>query len=189
MRTLTKTAIATALVVATAFGTSLVFARGGQCDGGPMMGERGGWQQMEPEQRQARMAQRSELQMARLELALALQAEQQPAWGAFKAALTEQREQMFASRPGMSAQRPDTAIERLARMEEMGKLRSQFAASTRASVEAFYAQLSDAQKTVFDAQFHLMDGHGAKHHGMQRMRDGGGRMSGGMDGQSGQRNL
>ncbi|NMG03326.1 hypothetical protein GPA21_10105 [Azoarcus taiwanensis] len=55
-----------------------------------------------------------------------------------------------------SADRPQNAIERMQRMEAMSQLRQTEMASARESVETFYATLSDAQKTVFDAEFQQM---------------------------------
>jgi len=48
---------------------------------------------------------------------------------------------------------PKTALERMARMEELSKLHQTEMAATRKAVEAFYPNLSEAQKIVFDADF------------------------------------
>lgn len=172
MKTWMKTAMATTLVAVTALGGTAVLARGGDCDGYGMRDGRG-WSQMAPEERQARMAERFETRMARLELALALTAEQKPAWGALKQAMAERRGEMMKQMqdgPRQAASLP--APERMQRMEAMGRLHLEQMAKTRAAVETLYAQLSDAQKTVFDADFPMMGGPGGMkgHKGMHPMR-------------------
>ena len=74
-----------------------------------------------------------------------------------------------------AAEAPKTAIERMQRMEEMSKLRQAEMGEARKSVETFYATLSDAQKTVFDAEFQKM---GRK--GERGMKGGGPRDGSGM---------
>lgn len=163
MKKLTRTVLVIALAGATVLGGATAFARGGDCDG--PRGERARWHQMSPEQMQARMSERAEVRFARLELALALTPEQRPAWDAFKqdmqARTTAMAERMAAQR---DAERPRTAIERMQRMEEMSQQRQAQMADTRKAVEAFYGTLSDAQKTVFDAEFAKLERGGR--HGM-----------------------
>ena len=157
MKAWMKTTIAAALVATTAIGASAAMARGGHCDGqgpgggGPMM-----MQRLDPAQMAERIAQRAETRLARLELALALKPDQQAAWTQFKGAMLvrakDMGERMAAHRQG---ERPDTALERLQRMEEMSRAAQAGLADTRRAVEALYPQLSDAQKKVFDADFQM----------------------------------
>jgi hypothetical protein len=165
MKNWIKTSIAAAIIATSAIGVSAV-ARGGDCDG--MRDGRPGAQQMSPEKMKARMAQRGEVQAAKLELALALTPAQKPAWDDFKAALKARGERMVEQMTARSdAERPTTVLDRMAKMEEMSKLRQAEMAEMRKAVEVFYAQLSDAQKTVFDAEFDRMGGrHGARDHKM-----------------------
>lgn len=176
MKTWIKTSIVAALIGSSALGTA-VMARGGDCDG--PMGGKVGWHSMAPGQMQERMAQRSQERMARLELALALNPEQRPAWEGFKSSMKERGERMAAHMQARSqAGQPKTALDRIARMEEMSQLRQAEMAETRKAVEALYPQLSDAQKIVFDAEFMNMQGRGDK--GDRRMHQGGKRDGAGM---------
>lgn len=105
------------------------------------------------------------------ERALALSPEQKPAFEAFKADMKARGERMataMAERRGTV--QPKTALERMAAMEEMSKQRAVELADARESVGRFYATLSDAQKTVFDAEFQRMGPRGSK--GERGMRDG-----------------
>lgn len=172
MKTWMKTAMVTTLVAVSALGGTAVMARGGDCDGFGMRDGRG-WGQMEPEEREARMAEHFETRMARLELALAVTPEQKPAWSALKQTMAERRAEMMKQMkdaPPPSANL--SAPERMQRMEAMGRLHLDQMAKTRTAVEAFYGQLSDAQKKVFDADFPMMGGPGGMkgHKGMHPMR-------------------
>lgn len=173
MKNWIRTSIATAVIATGALGGTAAFAWGGHCDG--PRGGKAGWSQMAPEQMKAKMAERAELHMARLELALALKPEQKPAFDTFKAGMKARAERMAtAMAERRAAAQPKTAIERMQRMEEMSKLRQTEMAEARKSVETFYATLSDAQKTVFDAEFQKMGPGGER--GMRGgPRDGGGR--------------
>lgn len=156
MKNWMKTSIAAAIIATGAIGSTAALAWGGHCDG--PRGGKAGWSQMAPEQMKAKMAERTELHMARLELALVLSAEQKPAFETFKADMKGRAERMAtAMAERRAAGQPKTAIERMQRMEEMSKLRQAEMAEARKSVETFYATLSDAQKTVFDAEFEKMD--------------------------------
>lgn len=155
MKAWIKTTIAAALAASTAFGASVALARGGHCDGygtgpGAMM------QRFDPAQMGERIVQRTETQLARLELALALKPEQQGAWTQFKGAMLVRAkdvgERMTAHRQG---EWPKTAVERLQRMEERSRFHQTELSEARRAVEAFYPTLSDAQKKVFDADFHM----------------------------------
>lgn len=162
MKTWIKTSIAAALLASTAMGAT-AFARGGDCDG--PRGDRMGMHRMAPEQMKVRLAERADLQLARLELALALTPAQQGDWTTFKTAMKARADKMAANMEARGKDAaPKTAIERMQRMEEMSTLRQSEMADTRKAVEAFYGKLSAAQKTVFDAEFaRLGGGHGPMH--------------------------
>lgn len=146
MKTSIKAALAAMLIAGGALGTGAALARGEHCEGGM----RGAWHQAGAE----RMKERADLGLARLELALAIKPEQKADWDTFKAAQLER-----VSRAGermaehAKAERPTTALERIARMEAFGKDRQEELARARRDVEAFYGKLSDAQKKVFDAEY------------------------------------
>lgn len=170
MKTWMKTTLAASLIAMSGLGASAALARGGDCGFGPQ-GGKAGWQRMAPEQMQERMSQRADLHLARLELALALTPQQQPAWNAFKGAMTERATRMAEEMAGrMQQEAPQTAIERMQRMEEMSTLRQAEMAETRKAVEGFYGTLSDAQKKVFDADFAAFGSKGG--HRMGPGRDG-----------------
>jgi len=148
MKTWMKTSIAAAVIAVHALGTTAAFARDDD-HRGPGRGP--GWTQASPE----KAKQHAELGLARLELALVIKPEQQAAWDQFKTSMSAQQAkagERFAERKD-KAEAPKTASERLARMEEMGKLRLAEVAETRKAVDALYPRLSDAQKKVFDAEF------------------------------------
>lgn len=180
MKSWIKTSIAAAVIATGALGTTAALAWGGHCDG--PRGGKSGWSQMAPEQMKAKMAERSELHMARLELALALTPEQKPAFESFKTDMKARAERMATTMAERrAAEQPKTAIERMQRMEEMGTLRQAEMAQARKSVESFYATLSDAQKTVFDAEFQKMGPRGGQGgHGMHGGMGGGPRDGSGM---------
>jgi hypothetical protein len=174
MKTWMKTTIAAALIASTTLGASAVMARGGQCDGygpggGPMAMHR-----MNPEQMSARIAQRAETHLARLELALAIKPDQQAAWTQFKGAMLvrakDMGERMAAHRQG---EWPKTAVERLQRMEEMSKFHQAELTETRRAVEALYPTLTDAQRKVFDTDFHMGPRGGKGERGMGPGKGGG----------------
>lgn len=169
MKPVLKKTFVAAVLAAGVLGTGAALAWGGHCDGqGARMGSgkwagKGGWSQLAPEQMQARMAERLELRMARLELALALKPEQQAAFAGFKTRMSERAGQQLQAMAARAAEeRPQTAAERMARMEKFHAERARELASSRELVNSFYAQLSDAQKTVFDAEFQRMDGPGKR---------------------------
>lgn len=157
MNKLTKTTLAIAVAGLAALGSLNAQAWGG---GGPGMRDgKAGWHQMAPEDMQARMAQRMEVQLARLELALVLTPEQKPAWESFKAGMQAQAGKHFARMAEYrAAERPATAIERMQRMETHMAARQTELAERRELVQGFYAGLSDAQKTVFDDEFGRFSG-------------------------------
>lgn len=173
MKTWIKSSIAAAVIATGALGTTAALAWGGQCDG--PRGGKAGWSKMEPEQMKAKMAERADLHLARLELALALTPEQKPAFETFKADMKARGERMAAAMTERrEAAQPKTAVERMAAMEEMTKLRATELADSRKSVERFYATLSDPQKTVFDAEFRAFGGKGMRDGMRGGPRDGGG---------------
>lgn len=169
MKNWIKTSVVAALIGTSALGTAAM-ARGGDCSG--PMGGGVGWHAVSPEQMQERVQRRAQERMARLELALALTPEQRPAWDSFKTAMGERSERMVANVQARNQNdQPKTALERMARMEELSKLHQTEMAATRKAVEAFYPHLSEAQKIVFDADFMKAGGrddkrgHGMRHDG------------------------
>lgn len=182
MKTWIKTSIAAALLATTALGSSVAMARGGhcggQCDGqGPMHGA-AMMQHMNPEQMAARLQERAETRLARLELALALQPGQQAAWTRFKGALLVQaRDRAAQMAEHFKAAPPSTATERLQRMEEMHRFHQAELADLRRAVDTFYPTLGEAQKKVFDDEFHP-GAHGTGMHKMHGMHGGHGRCQG-----------
>ena len=180
MKTWIKSSIAAAVIATGALGATTAMAWGGHCMGDGPRGGKSGWSQMEPAQMKAKMAERAEAHMARLELALALTPEQKPAFETFKGDMKARAERMathMAER--RAAEAAKTAIERMQRMEEMSALRQAEMAQARKAVEAFYGTLSDAQKTVFDAEFQKMGRKGMRG-GMGEGKGGGPRDGSGM---------
>ncbi|MDR0701565.1 MAG: Spy/CpxP family protein refolding chaperone [Azoarcus sp.] len=150
MKTWIKTSLAAALTASALFaGTAVAdWDRGGP-DGCPGGGLHGG----APGQIKERFAQHAEERLARLELALTLTSEQKPAWANFKKAAKVRAETVWKDLEALhKAGVPKTVLEKLQRAEDAGKQRARLLAETRKDVEAFYGKLSDAQKTVFDAE-------------------------------------
>ncbi|MDR1662158.1 MAG: Spy/CpxP family protein refolding chaperone [Azoarcus sp.] len=151
MKTWIKTSLAAALAASTLFvGTAVA----GWDRGGP-----GGWlggghgRGATPEQIKEHFTRHAEQRLARLELALALTAEQKPAWANFKKAVAARAETALRELESFHKDGwPKTAPEKLQRAEEASKQRARLLAETRKDVEAFYGKLSEAQKTVFDAE-------------------------------------
>ncbi len=161
MKTWIKTSIAAAIIATGALGTTAALSWGGKCDG--PRSDKAGWSQMAPEQMQKQMAQRAEVHLARLELALALTPEQKPAFETFKVDMQSRATRMIeAMTERRTGDRPQTTIERMQSMEQMSGLRQSEMAEARKSVETFYASLSGAQKTVFDAEFQRMGPRGER---------------------------
>jgi hypothetical protein len=140
-----KTSLVAALAVTTLLGSTAMAQ--------PGRGGGYGWHNASPEQVKERMNKRMEVHLARLELALALTPEQRTPWADFKKATEARADAMLKDMESKrSAGAPKTAIERLERAEERNKKRAVMLADVRKSVETFYAKLSPAQKTVFDAE-------------------------------------
>jgi len=147
--------IKTSLVAALAATTLVSGAAMARCDGHGWGGHGHGygWHNATPGQIKERMNQRVELQLARLELALALTLEQKAAWADFKKAAEARSEAMLKTMEARrNAEPPKTAIERLARAEEHSKEHASMLADMRKATEAFYSKLSAPQKTVFDGE-------------------------------------
>jgi hypothetical protein len=127
----------------------------GGCGGfGPGGGGRGGGWNLSAEQIKERLNKRMEVQLARLELALALTPEQKSAWADFKKAAQSRVDNMAQIMENRrKAGPPETAAQWLERAEEANKLHARTLADTRKAVDAFYGKLGAAQKTVFDAEF------------------------------------
>ena len=147
MKTWIKTSLVATLAASTLLAGAAVAGHGH--GGGPGWGGHGAT----PEQVRAHFTRHAEQRLARLELALALTPEQKPAWANFKKAVASRAETALKEMEGRwKAGQPGTALEKLQRAEEASKQRARFLADTRKDVEAFYGKLSDAQKTVFDAE-------------------------------------
>lgn len=149
-----------ALAAALAVGGSVAMARG-DCGWGKE--GKGQWTPERAELMQERMSTRVEQQLARVELALALQPEQRGAWESFQrdvlAGVGNMTGQM-AERANEN--RPASAPERLAAREQGAEARLQVMRQTRAAVTTFYDSLGDAQKKVFDAEFGRLMAKGGK---------------------------
>ncbi|MDR2260170.1 MAG: Spy/CpxP family protein refolding chaperone [Azoarcus sp.] len=134
------------------------------------------WRGAPPEQFKEQLSRWTELQLARLELALSLTPEQKPAWSNFKKAIAARGEAVWKEAEArQKAERPRTVLENLQRAEEVNKQHARLLADTRKDVEALYAKLSDAQKTVFDAEagkFLSHHRHGDHRHGDRGKRRG-----------------
>lgn len=175
MKSWMKTSLMAALAATTLLGSGVAAAQcggygwgGGRGWGGGHHGWGGAWRNASPEQIREQMDRRMELQLARLELALALTPEQRPAWANFKKETEDNSDAMFK---GMErwrdANQSWTASERLARTEEFSRVRETMLGNMRKSVEAFYGKLSAPQKTVFDAELaFLLPMHGGGACGM-----------------------
>lgn len=152
MKTWMKTTLAATVIALGTAAAGTALARG---DCGDRPHDRPAMERMSPADMQARMSQHRDLQIARLELSLALTPAQRPAWDAFKDSVIARsnefsdrmHERMQDDGPSMNA------VERLKRMEEASQQRQAATSAMRKSVERLYATLSDAQKTVFDAEF------------------------------------
>lgn len=146
-----KTSLMAALAASFFSGPALAACDGpGDCGG---FGS-GRGRDLSAEQIKERMNKRVEVQLARLELALALTPEQKPAWADFKKAAQSRVEIMAqAVESRRKAGPPETASQWMERAEEANKLHARTLTETRKAVDAFYGKLSTAQKTVFDAEF------------------------------------
>jgi hypothetical protein len=177
MKTWIKTSLVAALAAATLASGAAMARCGGHGWGGHGHGH--GWHNATPEQIKERMSQRTELQLARLELALALTLEQKPAWADFKKATEVRAEAMLKEMENRrNAAQPKTTVERLARAEEHSRKHADMLADMRKSVETFYGKLSATQKTVFDGEaINFVGGcgmGGSGHHGSGCMMAGDG---------------
>lgn len=173
MKNWTKTILAASIIAITAVGAGTALARGGDCGAGTGAQGKEGKHRMSAEDRAAHMTKRADAQLASLETALALTPAQRPAWDTFSASMRERAAKFGEhARNRASADKPETALERLARMEEMSQRMQTAATETRQAVERFYATLSDAQKTVFDADFatHSHGGRGGHRKGPHHER-------------------
>jgi hypothetical protein len=143
--------VVAALSASTVFSGMAMAAHGyGEHDG--KWGEQG-WHATSLEQIKDRFTRQTELRLAKLELALALTAEQKPAWADFKQAITAGTETMLKEvESRRKAEPPNTALDHLDRAEAALKVRASLLTDARKAVGTLYARLSDAQKTVFDAE-------------------------------------
>ena len=147
MKTWIKTSLVATLAASTLLaGTAMAGRDRGGCPGWGAYGAT-------PEQIGEHFARHAEQRLARLELALALTPAQKPAWANFKKAAASRAEAVQKEVEARhKAGQPVTALEKLQRAEEASTRRARLLADTRKDVEAFYGKLSDAQKTVFDAE-------------------------------------
>ncbi|MDR2032546.1 MAG: Spy/CpxP family protein refolding chaperone [Azoarcus sp.] len=151
MKSWIKTSLIAALAASTLFGGLAAAGHGGRGHGWDDGGH--AWRDAPPARFAERLSQGTELRLARLELALSLTPEQKPAWSNFKKAITVRGEAAWKEAEAQhKAERPRTVLERLQRAEEASKQRMRFLADTRKDIETLYGKLSDAQKTVFDAE-------------------------------------
>jgi protein CpxP len=169
MKTWMKTTLAASLIAMSAVGAGAALARGGDCAG---MQDKRGAHRMSAEQRAEQLTQGADLRLARLELALSLTPEQRPAWDEFAATVRERTERHGAAMAERgNREQPGTALDRLERMERMSEHMHASAVQTREAVANLYATLSDAQKSVFDADFSLSprgERRGKHQHGERR---------------------
>ncbi|GAB6049924.1 hypothetical protein JCM16106_07680 [Hydrogenophilus islandicus] len=109
----------------------------------------------DPEAWRARMAERQDSRLNRLETLLQLTDAQKPAWQKFRTEWKALHDERFAT---MSAKREaiketDSVVARLKLREEHLAQMIEETRKERALIEAFYAQLTEAQKKVFDREF------------------------------------
>lgn len=119
-------------------------------------------QRMTREQRAEKMAERFSARQARLHEALKLSAAQQGAWDAYQAAVRPQPRAMQGERKPMASL---SAPERMQRRIDAGKVRLARMEARLAATRTFYAQLTPAQKQVFDERVARRHRHGKRHHG------------------------
>lgn len=161
MKTTNRKWMLAAVAVAVALGSGVAMARG-DCGWGGKPGK-GNWSPERMEQMQERMSTRVEAQLARLELALALQPEQRAAWETLQRDTLARVNDMSTRMAVRAAEgRPVAAPERMMARERDTEARLEMMKQTRASVAAFYETLGDAQKKVFDAEWGRWMGQGGK---------------------------
>jgi Spy/CpxP family protein refolding chaperone len=119
---------------------------------------------------QARMQER----MEELQKSLKLTSAQEPAWDTFVTKLREAREDRKEARPDAEALKSMTAIQRLEKGIEFGKVRQAAMQDILAATKSFYAVLTPEQRKTFDdmAPFgargpRLGHGGGRPHQGMR----------------------
>ncbi len=100
-----------------------------------------------------------------IEAKLDLTAAQRPAWTKWQQArldaAAKERTTCLAAEP--KAEGRPTALEREARMEKFLTLKLQTLQATRPALETLYAELTPAQKDIFDHSDHERGGHGHDH--------------------------
>lgn len=114
------------------------------------------------EQMAARMAEHFAQRQAKLHDALKLTAQQEGAWSTYQAAL---KPQTPAAHPDRAAFKSMSAPERMQKMIDLSKQRTERMEAHLAAVTSFYGQLTDEQKKTFDG---FTARHGKRHHFMRR---------------------
>jgi periplasmic protein CpxP/Spy len=151
MKTWISKSLAAALVASLGLGTAAAVAGPwGDCEG--PQGGRGmhRMHRMDPDRMSEHMTQR----LSTLQAALALRAEQAPAWEQFKSVVQDGARKAGEHMQAMRTQeRPKTALEGMDRMESHMKDRMKAMQDVRKATESLYAVLDDGQKKTFDAQF------------------------------------
>lgn len=97
---------------------------------------------------------------------LKLRPDQEAAWNTFASATQPAMRQAGADRQAMRGEFEKlNTPQRLDRMQAMSEVRRTRMLERTQAIKAFYAQLSPAQQSVFDAEFHAQQGSG--HHRFQ----------------------
>lgn len=173
MKTITRKLLIAGVAGAALVSGSLAIARSPGCDGpaggdgmgrGPAMSEHGHghghghWQGKGGPGRAAfnpeEMAKRH---LDRLEGALALTAEQTPAWKAYASAVEKQAARMAELRKARG-DAPRTLPERIDRAQEVAKAREAGLAEVGPAAKALYETLTPEQREVMDRKGHRMHG-------------------------------
>src|SRR5690606_23131446 len=133
------------MIAAGCIGASGAFAHDGKSHDGPRTEAR--WHKVSAEEMQARMAERHERRMANQRQAPHLTDDHRDSGHTLTEDLAKRIERTVEKfQPRAEDGKPNTAIERLARMEKLAKRMHEETAETRKAVERFYPTQSDAQK-------------------------------------------
>lgn len=151
MRMWMKRTIIAAAVATVGLGAGSAIARGGDGCEGARSGK-AAWHQME----RGHMQERAGARLEQLESALALRDDQRAGWDGWKQAVTARFERSGEHRVQMrDGERPQSALEKMERMEAFGAERLASMAEMRKVTEAFYATLDETQRKTFDEQFRM----------------------------------
>lgn len=151
MRIWMKRTIVAATIAAVGLGAGSAIARGGdRCDGA--RSGKAAWHQME----RGHMKERAGARLEQLESALALRDDQRAGWDGWKQSVTARFERSGEHRAQMrDGEQPQSALEKMERMEALGAARLESMAEMRKATEAFYGTLDEAQRKTFDEQFRM----------------------------------